>query len=126
MVVLIIALLIISGMYEAIRDSIQSNYPCTIFRKYNSLFWDPTISWRNKYSHVLDKTPAFFGSTTFFVFLTDAWHLFKTIGDLTFAAALALTAYRMEAAWELILGVVFVYIFQRIIFELSFKAFRIC
>lgn len=41
-------------------------------------WWNPNISWKNKYKNN-DPTqgPKFFGSTTFLVWLTDAWHFSK-------------------------------------------------
>lgn len=45
-------------------------------------FWDPDLSWRNKYK---DGDPAkgakFFGSTTFLVGLTDGYHASRSLRD---------------------------------------------
>ena len=41
-------------------------------------FWDTSQSWLNKYKNFpIDNRPRFFGSKTFFVFLTDGWHFMK-------------------------------------------------
>jgi hypothetical protein len=45
-------------------------------------YWDPDLSWRNKYK---DGDPAkgakFFGSTTFLVGLTDGYHASRSLRD---------------------------------------------
>jgi hypothetical protein len=84
---LYISLLLISlaGLSEAIMDTLQFHYEKSIFSKFNNqYFWNPNISWKNKY---LNKDPLqgrlFPGSTSLFVFLTDGWHLFKSIRTLS-------------------------------------------
>ena len=43
-------------------------------------FFDPEYSWRLKYKNNDPANgPSFWGSTTFFVALTDGWHLFQSI-----------------------------------------------
>jgi len=78
----IIILFIFSAISKAIIDKLQYHFYESVFNseKFNPLFWNPEISWKNKYKNgnVLDG-PKFFGSTTIFVFITDAWHLFNTI-----------------------------------------------
>lgn len=68
----------LSAISESIMDKIQFHYDKSIFsnEKYNQLFWNPTESWKNKWKEDL-KTEKFLGSSTIFVFTTDAWHLFK-------------------------------------------------
>lgn len=70
---------IISGMCEAVMDTLQFHYESSYFFKFkNRLFWDPSVSWKNKYK---DGDPTngerFFLSKTLLVGLTDGWHLFK-------------------------------------------------
>lgn len=72
-------LFILAGICEAVMDKIQFHYDGSIFKNYkNQLFWDPRISWRNKYK---DGDPLggekFFLSKSLLVGLTDAWHMFK-------------------------------------------------
>jgi len=43
-------------------------------------WFNPKISWKNKYKNNDPKQGAkFFGSTTFLVWTTDAWHFFQMI-----------------------------------------------
>ena len=87
-IIIILILFTFSGIFEAIMDKIQFHYNKSIFPK-NSLFWNPELSWKNKYKDDL-KTPKFFGSTTFFVIFTDAWHLLKYIMILAIAISVLL------------------------------------
>jgi hypothetical protein len=91
MVSLIFSLLL--GIIDAAKDIITFRYKQSVFYKFNHQFWDPLVSWKNKY-----KTPLtpfkpkwyyptlapkleerFPFSSTMLVFLTDAWHLLKSL-----------------------------------------------
>lgn len=80
MIVIALILIALSGVFEAIRDILDHKYYDSVFRDQNIQFWHPDYSWKNKWKGG-DKRNGekFFGSSTAFVFLTDAWHLFKTL-----------------------------------------------
>ena len=43
-------LFVLAGFCEAVMDKLQFHYDMSIFKNFkNQLFWDPKISWRNKY-----------------------------------------------------------------------------
>lgn len=47
-------------------------------RLYLHPFWDPDVSWKNKWKNGNhEEGPRFLGSTTIFVALTDGWHLME-------------------------------------------------
>lgn len=72
-----IVLFILAALSKAIKDLISHNYEKSIFFKYNNLFWDPSVSWKNKYKEGKKELgEKFLGSSTIFVMFTDAWHLF--------------------------------------------------
>jgi hypothetical protein len=77
-------------------DKLQFHYHKCIFKfnpdKYNQLFWDASISWKNKYKENSMTEPKFYGSTTMFVFTTDAWHLFKFLRNIFLFIGLPLIA----------------------------------
>jgi len=80
-IILICLLLIISGISKSIMDVLQFKFNISIFSKFkNQNYWNPSISWMNKYKNN-DPTlgPKFFGSTTFLIWSTDAWHFFQMI-----------------------------------------------
>ena len=71
-------LIVAAAVSEAIMDKIQFHYDRSIFSdpKLKQTFWNPNESWKNKWKDDW-KTERFPGSSTIFVFTTDAWHLFK-------------------------------------------------
>lgn len=83
-----ITLFFLAGMLNAVMDKLQFHYSHSIFSVLNAKFWNPAISWKNKYKNWPDdKREKFLGSTTIFVGLTDAWHLFQSLWILCFVAA---------------------------------------
>lgn len=74
------------------------------FIKRNPQFWDPVISWKNKYQYPDITKEKFWGSTTWFVFLTDGWHMMQSFGYLLLSIGLTtLVIYYKEWAIELLL-----------------------
>lgn len=86
-------LITFAAVSESIMDKIQFHYDKSIFKnsKYNQLFWNPNESWKNKWKEDL-KTEKFIGSSTLFVFTTDAWHLFKFFRNTSLFIGLPLIA----------------------------------
>ena len=84
-------LLFLAGALNAAMDVLSFRYKTSIFSKYPKLqaFFNPQESWVNKYK---DNNPnlgsKFFGSKTFLVFLTDAWHLAKMLMITAFTLAI--------------------------------------
>lgn len=76
MIILSIFLIILSGICKAIVDTISHHYDESIFSKLNPFYWNPDISWKNKYKNKESGKESFFLSKTLLVSLTDAWHLF--------------------------------------------------
>jgi len=80
-------LFFISGASYGITQGILFHYKK--YEKYNlnPLFWNPAISWKNKYKIGSTTEPAFWGSTTFLAWTTDAYHLFSTISRFILIAS---------------------------------------
>lgn len=80
-------LIFLAGIFEGFMDVL--NFHWTKFKKKHKnakdKFWNSEYSWLNKYNQFMK--PKFFGSTTFLVFTTDAWHLFKWLRNLSLFAA---------------------------------------
>jgi hypothetical protein len=73
---------LVSGMLDGTIETISYHYDNGFkrrFSKVNDQFWNPAISWTNKYK---DNNPAlgpkFMGSTDIFVCTTDAYHMLRT------------------------------------------------
>jgi hypothetical protein len=69
------------GFFKGVCDTLQFHWGAgwTHHLKKDQMWWNPQYSWKNKYKNwdAGDKSPRFWGSTTFFVTFTDAWHSFQ-------------------------------------------------
>ena len=79
--VLFVLSVFISQSADGVVDTLQFHYGASVFAKMeNQQFYDPNISWKNKYKDFPnDKRAAFPGSKTIFSAFTDAFHLFKFV-----------------------------------------------
>lgn len=83
-------LLFAAGLFNGLCDSLQFHYEKTGISPDNK-YWNPAISWKNKYKNCdPEQGPAFPLSTTVLVFMTDAWHLFKSLQMLAVKLVIAL------------------------------------
>ena len=118
-------LLFLAGILNAIMDVLSFRYKTSIFSKYTKLqdFFDPQKSWVNKYKdNNPELGPKFFGSKTFLVFLTDAWHLAKML--MITAFTLAILFYNPVIVTEYILiNIAANLILFRLTFSLTFELF---
>lgn len=125
MITIIMVLLVCSGVAKSVKDTLQHHYLGSVFSRLNPLFWDASKSWLNKYkADVYPLQPKFFGSTTFFVFVTDAWHFFDTIQSTCWQVSLSLllcSYFGLEWYWFLafLLGVK---ILVSVPFEITYRA----
>lgn len=103
---------------DAMQDGIMHDFEGTVFRNLNPKFFNPDVSWVNKYK---DDNPLegekFFGSTTFLVWLTDFWHLLKFIKMNCVWIALSVAS---GTWWVYFVGMVF----HGVVFELSYRIIR--
>ena len=116
----------LAAVAEAIMDKIQFHYDKSIFcdKSVNQLFWDPRESWKNKWKADL-KTEKFLGSSTIFVFTTDAWHFFKFIRTSLLFIGLGIIAWQVESFINLILLIALARTIFGIAFTLGFdKIFK--
>jgi hypothetical protein len=116
-------LLIFASISEAIMDKIQFHYEKSIFNneKYKQSFWNPNQSWVNKWKKDL-KTEKFLGSSTIFVFTTDAWHLFKFFRNTSLFIGLPLIAL---GPLNIVLSVILARVLFGLIFTLFFDYFLV-
>jgi hypothetical protein len=75
--------MLVSGMIDGTVESINYHYEdgfklrCP---KANNQFWNPAISWKNKYkNNDPAQGPKFIGSDNVLVFTTDAYHMLRSI-----------------------------------------------
>ena len=129
MIILGFVLTVIAGVCKAVMDVLQFHFWKSIFNnsKYKKYFWDPSVSWLNKYKdfEAQNQIPRYFGSTTFLVWTTDAWHLFQMINNLTLISGMLLIGFNVENWKMLILFGGVGYVVYTTIFELFYsKVFK--
>lgn len=76
------SLMFVSGMLDGTIESINYHYHNGFKRQVqnaNDQFWNPELSWKNKYQNGDPaQGPKFFASTTALVFTTDGYHALRT------------------------------------------------
>lgn len=76
-----ILLIILAAIANSCMDMNFNDYDNSIFSntiKFNPNFWNPTISYKNKWKDGIKANgEKFLLSSTYLVFLTDSWHMFK-------------------------------------------------
>jgi hypothetical protein len=87
-------LIILAAILNAAMDTLNARYKQSVFftKQFRiNRFTNPEFSWQNKWKNG-DRTQGelFFGSSTFLVWTTDAWHLFKTTMLLCFSVAIVI------------------------------------
>lgn len=97
-------LLFLAGAANGFMDALQFHGAWQNFEAVE--FWNPDKSWKNKWAKdseglVLVGTEKFWGSSRWFVAITDAWHLLKffQLFFLKMAVLLALFAPRPNWKW---------------------------
>ena len=95
------------GISEAVMDTLQFHFYKSKFSKFKKqLFWDPAISWKNKYKNGDPKQgPKFPFSTTLLVGLTDGWHFFKLLRNLFLFVGILLLVLSLNGFWTSLLWV---------------------
>ena len=114
-------LVLLSAIAKAIMDVIQFKYYDSIFKEGNSYFWNPSLSWFNKYKNLDPKQgPKFFLSTTILVWTTDAWHLFQMIFLKCLVAGHVILTFGVSSWWVLWANLIAVIGFG-LVFELFYS-----
>lgn len=115
--------LFVAGIFKAIIDTLQFHFETSIFKNFNQKWWNPSISWKNKWKNGDPKQgERFLGSSTIFVSLTDAWHFFQHL--LIFCLILSIVTYSKLSCLRIIDFLIFYTVFT-VTFEIFFsKVFR--
>ena len=113
-----IILLIIAAASNAICDVLINFFYVSKFRRLNPYFWNPKVSYLNKWSDFDIKKEKFLGSSTVFVAFTDSWHLFKAIWLMSMI--LCIVTYKPILQHWTLDGVMLLIIWG-LVFELLFR-----
>lgn len=129
LIILAVKCWILASVCNAVMDVLVFKYRKSIFSKFNPEFWNPNKSWKNKYKNNDEKNgPAFFGSTTFLVFTTDAWHLFQFLSNSLIVLSIILVCNHFFnfSWWNNIIIFICSKILWGVVFEIFYeKIFRI-
>ena len=116
-------LVILAGMLNGVMDVLSMRYNTSVFKhvfKEWEYFFNPSLSWRNKWKNGdPNQGEKFFGSSTFLVWTTDAWHLAKSSMLLLLTMAITLYSPLVSKSVD-----IFIYwIMFGFIFEMCFSKF---
>ncbi len=128
MTALLIAALILSiafaAMCNAVMDTLVHHWEDSIFNNpdaYDEQFWNPQLSDLNKYKNRdPEQGEKFWGSTTFFVWTTDAWHRFQFYMLSGIGSALICAMGIGQTPWW---GYVTMFVGFRVLWGLVFELF---
>ena len=97
------AALIFAGAADGTAESVKWHYHeqfSTTVPGNDPDYWNPDISWKNKYRDGTPESgPAYFGSTTFLAWTTDGYHLMRTTRNLMVTTAILL-APKQKQKWH--------------------------
>lgn len=110
--ILTIVLVAITAISTAAAHTLKDHFDISIFSRYKREFWDPLISWRNKY---IDRDPAK-GRNHKFVPFTDAWHMLNSLTISAFLVFPLLNPY-------ILIHPILTYVLLGIIHILTFNLF---
>ena len=106
----------IAGVADGIGDNLQYHYDG------NHHYWQPEISWRNKYKN---GDPAqgrkFPGSTTWLVWTTDGWHLMKMIRNTTTVATIVLSFGERKKWYYYLMDAAILQVVNRVGFAVGYR-----
>ena len=65
------------GFFNSVMDTLDHHFSTSIFKNWNPYFWNPSLSWKQKYE-LPDWIPDAF---------TDGWHISKFLQIISFLIA---------------------------------------
>lgn len=105
---------ILAAVFKAVMDTLAHHFSSSVFVKYDWDFWDPQISWANKYK----DNKKWYGwiNDTILVWITDAWHLAQML--MKTCIVLTIVFYRpLLGGWDLLILTVI----WGLVFEIFYK-----
>jgi hypothetical protein len=110
-VIVTLLLVAVSGLAKAVQDTLTFHFSSSVFK--NLPAWNPILSWKNKWKNGDPlQGERFWGSSTVFVFVTDAWHLAQFFRiNLLFASMIFLP----------IDNILYTVLIARVLFSVSFE-----
>ena len=115
LIILAIVFSAISGFAKAICDLSEEGK----LKFYKKTFWLKNFSWQSKWKNG-DKAQGekFWGSSRWFVALTDAWHLFGVLFRISFAVTYTCIGMLTKVSYFYLFGALVAYILFTLVFHL--------
>lgn len=116
------ALTFVSGIFDGWNQALQHHYP-EVDSKFNlnDQFWNPDISWTNKYKNGdPSQGAAYFGSTTFLAWTTDGYHMTRCGRNVTAFTAISIKIGDRQRWWEYLVEAVMYYLTYTVGFTFSY------
>lgn len=109
LMIIVFAFCLFSGAADGAAETLKFHTAIFFkrFEKANKWFWDPSVSWTNKYKdNDPAKGPKFWQSTKALVFSTDGYHLMRMLRNQFIIIAILVKPtlpewYMWPAAWVL-------------------------
>jgi hypothetical protein len=139
--ILVVLFIMLSSFFQGQMEKVTFNFYHSMFRKW-PLFFNPAVSFFRKYKqvpgkfHFVDKDGVehvvnqvdkgkerFPLSTSVFVWLTDGWHLFKTVSGFFLAVSLSILVSEILALSMVqgCIAFVLIKVIQGVVFTISFN-----
>jgi len=109
-------LVLVAGSAEGVMDGLQFHYDG------NHPFWQPDISWRNKYKNKDPQQGKTFAGK-YFVAATDGWHLMKFTRNATLFTAFTLKVGEKKKWWVYMAEIAGYWALNRIGFSIVYNIF---
>lgn len=125
MIIVIYILVILASICNAIMDITAHKFHRSVFKKLNPQYWNPEISWKNKYVDGDSNK----GRVKWFlnfdkpVQLTDAWHLFKSLMIIFLCGAIGVACLISLPIFESFIIFLTVGVVWNLVFSLFYHKF---
>jgi hypothetical protein len=107
-----VMLLSLSGISKAVQDKISYHWDKSIFQGLKASWWNPEKSWENKWKWFPNSKILTYLISNQFVAITDAWHFFGLIRNISlFAAGVVLPLEWYSLLFYLVFATVFHFFF---------------
>lgn len=119
---------LLSGAADGFNQALSFRYEAVDSKLHlNDKFWNPSISWQNKYAgNDVKRGAKFPGSKGPLVFLTDGYHLTRFASNLFHAGAIAIQFNGQKRKWYYYVAKGLSYwAINRIGFSLTYNQFKI-
>lgn len=123
-ILLIFALMCLSSVFRALHNTLIHHFSTSIFKGKNDQWWDPNISWLNKYKNndVKQGFKKWFGNINYPVQITDGWHFFNTLEIITNWLTVVAVLVMGLSITDWFTGIVFI-ILSFVCYNLTFSIF---